>query len=122
MLENKNILIGVTGGISAYKVAELISLLRYKGGNVRVIMTKNATKFITPLTLETLSKNKVYVDMFSEEYKLGLWIKNNTEGVGTLTFIEDENLRFGSLLITLRCLTALEALLFTSRLCQTVEN
>jgi phosphopantothenoylcysteine decarboxylase/phosphopantothenate--cysteine ligase len=69
MFKNKNILIGVTGGISAYKVCDIISSLKYKGANINVIMTKNATKFITPLTLETLSKNKVYVDMFDFDYE-----------------------------------------------------
>ena len=60
----KNILLGVTGGIAAYKSAGIISLLKKKGYNVKVIMTKNSTQIITPLTLETLSKNKVYVDMW----------------------------------------------------------
>ena len=68
MFKNKNILIGVTGGISAYKVCDIISSLKHKGANVNVMMTRNATKFITPLTLETLSKNKVYVEMFDDEY------------------------------------------------------
>lgn len=67
MLKDKNILIGVTGGIACYKVCEIISMLKSEGANVDVIMTKNATKFITPLTLETLSKNKVVVDMFQEK-------------------------------------------------------
>lgn len=60
----KNILIGVCGGISAYKTANIISKLKKKGHNVKVIMTENATKIITPLTLETLSRNKVVVDMW----------------------------------------------------------
>ncbi len=67
MLKNKNILIGVTGGIACYKVCEIISILKREGANVDVIITKNATEFITPLTLETLSKNKVVVDMFKEK-------------------------------------------------------
>lgn len=62
----KNILIGVTGGISAYKSANIISKLKKKGYNVKVIMTENATKIITPLTLETLSRNRVYVDMWDK--------------------------------------------------------
>lgn len=60
----KNILVGVTGGIAAYKTANIVSILRKKGFNVKVIMTENATKIITPLTLETLSRNKVVVDMW----------------------------------------------------------
>lgn len=62
----KNILIGVTGGIAAYKSANIVSKLKKKGYNVKVIMTENATKIITPLTLETLSRNRVYVDMWDK--------------------------------------------------------
>ena len=60
----KNILVGVTGGIAAYKSAGIISLLKKKGYNVKVVMTENATKIIGPLTLETLSRNRIYVDMW----------------------------------------------------------
>jgi len=60
----KNILVGVTGGIAAYKSAEIVSLLKKKGYNVKVVMTENATKIIGPLTLETLSRNRIYVDMW----------------------------------------------------------
>lgn len=60
----KNILVGVTGGIAAYKSAGIVSLLKKKGYNVKVVMTKNATKIIGPLTLETLSRNRIYVDMW----------------------------------------------------------
>lgn len=60
----KNILLGVTGGIAAYKSANIVSLLKKKGYNVKVIMTKNATEIITPLTLETLSRERVYVSMW----------------------------------------------------------
>ena len=65
MFKNLNVVIGVTGGISAYKVCGLISYLKSEGANVDVIMTKNSTEFITPLTLETLSGNKVVIDMFA---------------------------------------------------------
>ena len=60
----KNILVGVTGGIAAYKSASIVSLLKKKGYNVKVVMTKNATNIIGPLTLETLSRNRIYVDMW----------------------------------------------------------
>ena len=60
----KNILLGVTGGIAAFKSASIVSLLKKKGYNVKVVMTKNATNLIGPLTLETLSKNRIYVDMW----------------------------------------------------------
>lgn len=67
MLKHKNIVIGITGGIAAYKACEIISYLKHEGANVDVIMTKNATEFITPLTIETLSKNKVVIDMFEKK-------------------------------------------------------
>ena len=67
MLKNKNIVIGITGGIACYKVCEIISYLVREGANVDVIMTKNASEFITPLTIETLSKNKVVIDMFEKK-------------------------------------------------------
>lgn len=60
-----NIIVGVTGGIAAYKAAELVSLLGRQGHAVRCIMTGAAQQFITPLTLQTLSGNPVYTDLFS---------------------------------------------------------
>ncbi len=67
MLKGKNILIGVTGSIAAYKAAMLIRLLVKEGAEVRVIMTKLAKEFITPLTLATLAKNPILVDFFNPE-------------------------------------------------------
>lgn len=61
----KNILLGVTGGIAAFKSASIVSLLKKKGYDVKVVMTKNATNIIGPLTLETLSRNRIYVDMWN---------------------------------------------------------
>lgn len=63
----KNILLGVTGGIAAYKSAELIRLFKKEGFNVKVIMTENSKQFITPLTLAVLSENKVCTTLFSED-------------------------------------------------------
>ena len=60
----KNILVGVTGGIAAYKSAGIVSFLKKKGYNVKVVMTENATKIIGSLTFETLSRNRIYVDMW----------------------------------------------------------
>lgn len=60
----KKVVVGVTGGIAAYKAANFTSLLKKRGYEVKVIMTENATKIIAPLTLETLSRNSVYVDMW----------------------------------------------------------
>jgi phosphopantothenoylcysteine decarboxylase/phosphopantothenate--cysteine ligase len=80
MLKGKNILIGVTGGIAAYKTATVIRLLVKEGASVKVIMTEHAKKFITPLTLATLSKNPVLVEFSDPEngtwnshVELGLW-------------------------------------------------
>ena len=63
-LENKKILLGVTGGIAAYKVVEVASRLKKLGANVKVIMTKNATEFVTPRTFQEITKNPVSVEMF----------------------------------------------------------
>ncbi len=64
MIKDKNILLGVTGGIAAYKSADLVSRLKKQGANVKVVMTEAATKFISPIVFQTLSNNPVYVDMF----------------------------------------------------------
>ena len=58
--------LGVTGSIAAYKAADIISRLKKLGHNIDVILTESGSKIITPLTLQTLSKNKVYMDMFEE--------------------------------------------------------
>jgi len=80
MFEGKNIILGVCGSIAAYKSALLVRLLVKAGANVQVVMTPDATNFITPLTLSTLSKNPVLVDYFEPEtgewnnhIELGLW-------------------------------------------------
>ncbi|MFC5652118.1 bifunctional phosphopantothenoylcysteine decarboxylase/phosphopantothenate--cysteine ligase CoaBC [Paenibacillus solisilvae] len=66
MLNGKTIVLGISGGIAAYKAAALCSKLVQAGANVRVIMTESATKFIAPLTLQTLSRHPVYIDTFDE--------------------------------------------------------
>ena len=80
MLKEKNILLGVTGGIAAYKIANLASMLKKQGANVKVIMTENACQFITPMTFETLTAQKVYTDTFDRNFEfkvdhieLGKW-------------------------------------------------
>jgi phosphopantothenoylcysteine decarboxylase/phosphopantothenate--cysteine ligase len=80
MLNGKKILIGITGGIAAYKIATVIRLLVKEGASVKVIMTSHARDFITPLTIATLSKNPVYTDFFDPQngswnshVDLGLW-------------------------------------------------
>lgn len=72
ILDGKKIIIGITGGIAAYKIASLVSMLIKRKANVHIIMTQNATKFISPLTFETLSGNKVHTDVFdlSEDHKV----------------------------------------------------
>lgn len=67
MLYGKTVLIGVTGGIAAYKACEIVSRLKKLSADVIVIMTKNATEFVRPLTFESLSGNEVVTDMFNRE-------------------------------------------------------
>lgn len=64
MIKDKNIVLGITGSIAAYKSAEITNQLVKRGTNVTIIMTQSATHFISPLTLQTLSKNKVITDLF----------------------------------------------------------
>lgn len=64
MLENKNILLGVSGGIAAYKVLDLCSRLKKRGVNLKLIMTESATEFIKPLSFETMGRCQVYTDLF----------------------------------------------------------
>ena len=65
MLQGKKILLGVTGGIAAYKAVEVVSRLRKAGAEVRVVMTKEATEFVTELTFREISGNPVTVDMWA---------------------------------------------------------
>lgn len=67
MLNGKNILLGVSGGIAAYKACALTSKLTQLGANVKVVMTSSAAKFISPLTFQALSRNLVYIDTFEEK-------------------------------------------------------
>ena len=64
MLKGKKIILGVSGGIAAYKACELVSRLKKLNAEVHVIMTESAAKFVTPLTFQSLSLNQVVVDMF----------------------------------------------------------
>jgi phosphopantothenoylcysteine decarboxylase len=67
MSKTKNIVLGVTGSIAAHKAADLASLLTKQGFNVRVVLTADAQKFITPLPFKTLSRNPVITDLYDEE-------------------------------------------------------
>ena len=69
MLKNKTVVLGVTGSIAAYKIAGLASMLVKQHCNVHVIMTRNATQFINPVTFETLTGNKCLVDTFDRNFQ-----------------------------------------------------
>jgi len=71
-LFNRNIIVGVSGGIAAYKSAELVRLLRKAGARVKVIMTRGATEFITPLTLQALSGEAVHTELLDEAAEAGM--------------------------------------------------
>ena len=75
ILKDKNILLGVTGSIAAYKSVFLLRLLKKEGCRVKVLLTKSALDFITPLTFSTLSNNKVYIDFVEEENFEKKWSK-----------------------------------------------
>lgn len=72
MLKGKHVLLGVTGSIAAYKIATLASMLKKLGCDVDVIMTKNATNFINPITFETLTGNKCIVDTFDRHFEFNV--------------------------------------------------
>src|SRR5690625_7247786 len=71
-LEGKNILIGVTGGIAAYKSPEVVRRLRDAGASVQVVMTAGAQTFIPPLTMQAVSGNRVHVDLLDAEAEAGM--------------------------------------------------
>jgi phosphopantothenoylcysteine decarboxylase/phosphopantothenate--cysteine ligase len=79
-MNGRRILLGVTGGIAAYKTAELVRLFKKAGAEVRVVMTPDATRFVTPLTLGTLSENEVHVEIFPEN-EAGSWTKHVALGL-----------------------------------------
>ncbi len=63
-LQGKNIVLGVTGGIAAYKACEIVRLLSLEGADIHVVMTKGATQFVTPMTFQALSRNPVKTNIF----------------------------------------------------------
>ena len=71
-LHSRNIIIGVTGGIAAYKIAELIRLLRGDGASVRIILSRGAQAFVTPLTLQSLSGYPVHTELLDETAEMGM--------------------------------------------------
>ncbi|MDH3251160.1 MAG: phosphopantothenoylcysteine decarboxylase, partial [Ignavibacteria bacterium] len=78
MLAGKHILLGVTGGIAAYKAPWLVRLFTKAGADVRVVMTPAAREFVTPLTLATVSRHRVVIEMFpdAEEQKAESWTEH----------------------------------------------
>jgi phosphopantothenoylcysteine decarboxylase/phosphopantothenate--cysteine ligase len=72
MLDKKKIIVGISGGIAAYKACEIVRRLKKLGAQVIVVMTENAQKFVTPLTFETLSENEVVTEMFPERKVVGV--------------------------------------------------
>ena len=72
LFKNKNIVIGVTGGIAAYKSAEIIRLFKKEGAEVRVVMTESAKEFITPLTLQTVSGNEIHDSLLNANAELAM--------------------------------------------------
>lgn len=94
MLNDKNIVLGVCGGIAAYKAADLVSRLKKKGARVKVIMTQAAKEFVSPLTFQTLSQNYVSVDAFSapknwevEHISLAQWAECMVIAPATANFV-----------------------------------
>ena len=72
MLKGKTVVLGVTGSIAAYKIANLASALVKLHADVHVIMTQNATNFINPITFETLTNNKCLVDTFDRNFQFNV--------------------------------------------------
>lgn len=82
-MQGKNIILGISGGIAAYKATTIASNLCKKGANVQVIMTESATKIISPLTFQTITKNHVYVDTFDD---------SNSENVAHINIADNADL------------------------------
>lgn len=85
-MTRRRILLGVTGGIAAYKTAELVRLFKKAGAEVRIVMTPDATRFVTPLTLGTLSENEVHIEIFPEN-AAGSWTKHVQLGLWADLFL-----------------------------------
>ncbi|HSQ78161.1 MAG TPA: flavoprotein, partial [Nitrospirota bacterium] len=80
-LEGKHILLGVSGSIAAYKAVDILRRLQEQGADVSVVMTKNATRFVSRLTLETLSGKPVFFDEFQEAERRGIGHIDITAGL-----------------------------------------
>ncbi len=84
--QSRRILLGISGGIAAYKTAELVRHFKKAGAEVKVVMTPDATRFVTPLTLGTLSENEVHIEIFPEN-EAGSWTKHVSLGLWADLFI-----------------------------------
>lgn len=112
-MANKRILLGVTGGIAAYKSAEMVRRLQDEGAEVRVVMTRGATEFITPLTMQALSGNPVHLELLSAEtesamghIELSRWADLVLVAPATADFIARLVSGRGNDLLTAVCLAA----------------
>jgi phosphopantothenoylcysteine decarboxylase/phosphopantothenate--cysteine ligase len=85
-MNGRRILLGVSGGIAAYKIPELVRLFKKAGAHVKVVMTPDASRFVTPLTLGTLSENEVLTEIFPEN-ESGSWTKHVSLGLWADLFI-----------------------------------
>ncbi len=110
-LTNKRILLGITGGIAAYKAADLTRRLQDQGADVRVVMTRGATEFITPLTLQALSNHTVHLDLLDAEtesamghIELARWADLIIVAPATADFIARLAMGRGDDLLTTVCL------------------
>ena len=112
-LSNKKILLGITGGIAAYKSAELVRLLIKAGAEVRVVMTPSAQEFVQPLTYQALSGHRVYVDLFDAEadsamdhIELARWCDLLLVAPATADFLGKMNAGYADNLLLTLCLAA----------------
>ena len=79
-LNNKNIIIGITGSISAYKAPDIIRRMQEEGADVKVVLTEGGREFITELTLQTISKNQVHSNIWDKEAELSMGISVLPDG------------------------------------------
>jgi phosphopantothenoylcysteine decarboxylase/phosphopantothenate--cysteine ligase len=112
-LSNKKILLGVTGGIAAYKSAELVRLLIKAGAEVRVVMTPSAQEFVQPLTYQALSGHRVYIDLFDAEadsamdhIELARWCDLLLVAPASADFLGKMNAGYADNLLLTLCLAA----------------
>ncbi len=112
-LSNKKILLGITGGIAAYKSAELVRLLIKAGAEVRVVMTPSAQEFVQPLTYQALSGHRVYVDLFDAEadsamdhIELARWCDLLLVAPASADFLGKMNAGYADNLLLTLCLAA----------------